>query len=342
MILYFYYRSKTELRCNLMNNDSISKKTVSDTNDIELKKSLGKFRKTLFVIIAVAVTAIIIALIYFFSTINNILSDPIVRFVSATQKTFTAYSATINATLENTTTKGTAEINGSYEINPHEKQLSAEFDVTSKALTDKNSPETKINIIVRCENDGGVITYTKDNKVSDFEINESTAKRFFDTFSDAESMGAENLNCDWGKLINEAGLQDYVNSDEIEGALLAIYTELSSDEGRNLALGITETKKDGKDIIHFELDPYRTANIILENGKPVLKNSKDYDKYRTFIEDYKSFLNSILIKFDVTISDDGYINEINAENLGVIINIKISDINNAKTEMSIADGSKSQ
>lgn len=317
-----------------MDKEKINNDIVLETekSDPELKKALSKSRKYLILAITVAVATLIIALVFFFSTVNTLLSDPIVRFASATQKTFTAYNATINGTIENTTTNGKAEINGSYEVDPDKKQFFAEFNITSRALTDKNSPETKINIIVNCETNGGNITYTKDNKTSDFKISENTANRFFNTFSDAGDMDIKNLNYDWAKLINEAGLQEYINSDEIENTLQSIYTALSSDEGRNLALGISETNENGEDIIHFELDPYRTANIILENGKPAFKRSQDYNKCQTFIEDYKSFLNNILIKCDVFISEDGFIKEISADNLGIKLNIKISDINSTRSK----------
>ena len=72
--------------------------------------------------------------------------------------------------------------------------------------------------------------------------------------------------------------------------------------------------------------PYSIADCILTNSQAVFKRNKDYSYYRKLIDDNKSTLDSLVINFDVIISEEGFLKEISADNLGIKFNLKISDI----------------
>ena len=144
--------------------------------------------------------------------------------------------------------------------------------------------------------------------------------------NETKDFSITNFNNDWQGLIDKIGWQDYVNADEIENSLANIYNILSSDEGKTEILGLTTESTENGDIMSFAMKPYSIADCILTNSQAVFKRNKDYSYYRKLIDDNKSTLDSLVINFDVTISEEGFLKEISADNLGIKFNLKISDI----------------
>lgn len=246
--------------------------------------------------------------------------------ISASKNTFTAYSARVDATLENPFKDRFSTLTGRYEINLDDKKLTAEFDIISKPITSTSKKEDKINIKINYVDNGGKILYNQNDKTEIIDITEKNAENFFALFSETKDFSITNFNNDWQGLIDKIGWQDYVNADEIENSLANIYNILSSDEGKTEILGLTTESTENGDIMSFAMKPYSIADCILTNSQAVFKRNKDYSYYRKLIDDNKSTLDSLVINFDVTISKEGFLKEISADNLGIKFNLKISDI----------------
>lgn len=322
------------MKNKLQNDENII--LEDEKNDPALKKSMKKFRKTLIVILSIVIVATILAVIICFINLNNMLSDPIVRIVSASQNTFTAYSAKIDAVLENTNTNEKSELVGEYKIEPDNKKLNAEFNIISKPTNNNSKNETKIDIIANFNADGGNISYTQNGETTDIEVKKEDAEQFFSVFSDAENLKVTNMNRDWTGFIEKTRLEEYINADKLDDSLSAVLSELCSSESKENILGLTEIQQEDGDTIKFALNPYLTADIILENIKPVFKREEDYEYYRKLIDDNKPTLDSIIFRFDVTITPDGFLKELSGDNFGIKFNIKISNIENKDTKISLS------
>lgn len=298
----------------------------TEKSDPDLKKSMNQFRRTIFILIAIVVFSAIIATSILFFKINSLHSEPFFKMISASKNTFTAYSARVDATLENPFKDRFSTLTGRYEVNPDGKKLTAEFDIISKPITSTSKKEDKINIKINCVGNGGKIFYNQNDKTEIIDITEKNAENFFALFSETKDFSITNFNNDWQGLIDKIGWQDYVNADEIENSLVNIYNILSSDEGKTEILGLTTESTENGDIMSFAMNPYSIADCILTNSQAVFKRNKDYNYYRKLIDDNKSTLDSLVINFDVTISKEGFLREISADNLGIKLNLKISDI----------------
>ena len=121
----------------------------TEKSDPDLKKSMNQFRRTIFILIAIVVLSAIIATAILFFKINSLHSEPFFKMISASKNTFTAYSARVDATLENPFKDRFSTLTGRYEVNPDGKKLTAEFDIISKPITSTSKKEDKINIKIR-------------------------------------------------------------------------------------------------------------------------------------------------------------------------------------------------
>ncbi|MCI5657000.1 MAG: hypothetical protein MR300_11250 [Ruminococcus sp.] len=287
---------------------------------------MNQFRRTIFILIAIVILSAIIATSILFLKINSLNSEPFFKVISASKNTFTAYSARIDATLENAFEDRLSTLTGKYEVNPDKKKLTAEFDIISKPIKNTSKKEDKIDIQINCTDNGGKILYKQNNKTESIDISKENAEYFFALFSETKDFSITNFNNDWQGLINKIGWQDYVNANEIENSLINIYNILSSDDGKAKILGLSTENTENGDIINFAINPYLTADCILTNSRTVFKRDEDYNYYKKLVDDNKSTLDSLVINFDITISNEGFLKEISADNLGIKLNLKISDI----------------
>ena len=287
---------------------------------------MNQFRRTIFILIAIVILSAVIATGILFFKINSLYSEPFFKVISASKNTFTAYSAKVDATLENLFEGTLSTLTGRYEVNPVSKKLTAEFDIISKPIKKISKNEDKINIQISCTSNGGKIIYNQNDKTENIDITKEDMEHFFTLFSETKDFSVTNFNNDWQSLIDEMGWQDYVNANEIENSLTNIYNILSGDEGKTEILGLTTESTEDGDIMSFVLNPYSIADCILTNGRTVFKRNEDYNHYRKLLDDNKSTLDSLVINFDVTISKEGFLKEISADNLGIKLNLKISDI----------------
>lgn len=298
----------------------------TEKSDPALRKSMNQFRRTIFILIAIVILSAIIATSILFLKINSLNSEPFFKVISASKNTFTAYSVRIDATLENAFEDRLSTITGKYEVNPDKKKLTAEFDIISKPIKNTSKKEDKIDIQINCTDNGGKILYKQNNKTESIDISKENAEYFFALFSETKDFSITNFNNDWQGLINKIGWQDYVNANEIENSLINIYNILSSDDGKAKILGLSTENTENGDIINFAINPYLTADCILTNSRTVFKRDEDYNYYKKLVDDNKSTLDSLVINFDITISNEGFLKEISADNLGIKLNLKISDI----------------
>ncbi|MDY2783915.1 MAG: hypothetical protein SOT80_11050 [Candidatus Pseudoruminococcus sp.] len=298
----------------------------TEKSDPALRKSMNQFRRTIFILIAIVILSAIIATSILFLKINSLNSEPFFKVISASKNTFTAYSARIDATLENAFEDRLSTLTGKYEVNPDKKKLTAEFDIISKPIKNTSKKEDKIDIQINCTDNGGKILYKQNNKTESIDISKENAEYFFALFSETKDFSITNFNNDWQGLINKIGWQDYVNANEIENSLINIYNILSSDDGKAKILGLSTENTENGDIINFAINPYLTADCILTNSRTVFKRDEDYNYYKKLVDDNKSTLDSLVINFDITISNEGFLKEISADNLGIKLNLKISDI----------------
>lgn len=298
----------------------------TEKSDPALRKSMNQFRRTIFILIAIVILSAIIATSILFLKINSLNSEPFFKVISASKNTFTAYSARIDATLENAFEDRLSTITGKYEVNPDKKKLTAEFDIISKPIKNTSKKEDKIDIQINCTDNGGKILYKQNNKTESIDISKENAEYFFALFSETKDFSITNFNNDWQGLINKIGWQDYVNANEIENSLINIYNILSSDDGKAKILGLSTENTENGDIINFAINPYLTADCILTNSRTVFKRDEDYNYYKKLVDDNKSTLDSLVINFDITISNEGFLKEISADNLGIKLNLKISNI----------------
>lgn len=298
----------------------------TEKSDPALRKSMNQFRRTIFILIAIVILSAIIATSILFLKINSLNSEPFFKVISASKNTFTAYSARIDATLENAFEDRLSTLTGKYEVNPDKKKLTAEFDIISKPIKNTSKKEDKIDIQINCTDNGGKILYKQNNKTESIDISKENAEYFFALFSETKDFSITNFNNDWQGLINKIGWQDYVNANEIENSLINIYNILSSDDGKAKILGLSTENTENGDIINFAINPYLTADCILTNSRTVFKRDEDYNYYKKLVDDNKSTLDSLVINFDITISNEGFLKEISADNLGIKLNLKISNI----------------
>lgn len=298
----------------------------TEKSDPALRKSMNQFRRTIFILIAIVILSAIIATSILFLKINSLNSEPFFKVISASKNTFTAYSARIDATLENAFEDRLSTLTGKYEVNPDKKKLTAEFDIISKPIKNTSKKEDKIDIQINCTDNGGKILYKQNNKTESIDISKENAEYFFALFSETKDFSITNFNNDWQGLINKIGWQDYVNANEIENSLINIYNILSSDDGKAKILGLSTENTENGDIINFAINPYLTADCILTNSRTVFKRDEDYNYYKKLVDDNKSTLDSLVINFDITIYNEGFLKEISADNLGIKLNLKISDI----------------
>lgn len=312
----------------MLNNNHKDENIVLETeeNDQALKKSMKQFRKTLFTIISIIIILVTISATILFIRINNAFSEPVFRVISASHNTFTAYSAKIDAVLENKYTNKKSIIKGQYKINPDAQKFDAVFDVNSKPLDNSSETEDKINVNINFTKNGGKILCTQNNETETIDISKESAKRFFIIFAQTKDSSITNLNIDWQKFVEETELQNYINADKVYDSLTAVYNALSSEDCKKDILGLTSESTESDDVVSFALNPYLTADYILENIKPIFKRDEDYNYYRKLLDENKSTLDSIVLRFDITISEGGFIKELSADNLGIKLDIKISDI----------------
>lgn len=312
----------------MLNNNHKDKNIVLETekNDQALKKSMKQFRKTLFTIISIIIILVTISVTILFIKINNAFSEPVFRVISASHNTFTAYSAKIDAVLENKYTNKKSIIKGQYKINSEAQKFDALFDVSSKSLDNSSETEDKINVNINFTKSGGKILCTQNNETETIDISKENAKQFFIIFAQTRDVSITNLNTDWQKPIEETELQDYINADKVYDSLTAVYNALSSEEVKSDILGLTNENTENGDVISFALNPYMTADYILENIKPIFKRDEDYNYYRKLLDENKSTLDNIVLRFDITISEGGFIKELSADNFGIKLDVKISDI----------------
>ena len=161
------------------------------------------------------------------------------------------------------------------------------------------------------------------------EIDEETLNNFFDSIN---KTNAEQ-ELDWNSLLEDADLKDYIDTTKIDAVSNSLKNTFENGNGKE-ALGIKESAVDNGTKYSFDINTYKTISIIVDEIEPLFKDKSKYNELKNELPEAESYLNSINLKFDITVDNAGYLSGFAFNSFGTKIDFSISKIGNTKVELS--------
>ncbi len=293
--------------------------TTSQSNFTEPKKR----SKKPFIIAGTAilgVAAVAVAGVLIFNMLKPS-GGPITRIAEGAKNLTNADSATIS--IDMSYDDQSIGLDGSYEIDREKKEIVAVFEENASG---GSSSTQNMKVVIYCKD--GVRRTGVSNSGSDMiyaEVSKDNLDEFFDRLEDTNDPN-------WDDLISD-DVKKYIYTDKIEEVSNDLIGAFESDEGKK-ALGIEESSVDGGTKYSFNINPYDTAKIAVDTIEPIFKDKTQYDDIKSSLSDAESTLNSLNIKFDITLDNAGNFSGLDFNSFGMKAEIKITDINNTKVKLS--------
>ena len=255
----------------------------------------------------------------------NMLGGPITKIADSAKQLAKANSATISASVEVNGEKTKCDI--SYELDASKKEIvlvingSNSYDSLSSSDTFKSVIYCKDGVRKSAITANGNTTYT--------EIDEETLNNFFDSIN---KTNAEQ-ELDWNSLLEDADLKDYIDTTKIDAVSNSLKNTFENGNGKE-ALGIKESAVDNGTKYSFDINTYKTISIIVDEIEPLFKDKSKYNELKNELPKAESYLNSVNLKFDITVDNAGYLSGFAFNSFGAKIDFSISKIGNTKVELS--------
>ena len=250
---------------------------------------------------------------------------PITKIADSAKQLAKANSATISASVEANGEKTKCDI--SYELDASKKEIvlvingSSSYDSLSSSDTFKSVIYCKDGVRKSATTANGNTTYT--------EIDEETLNNFFDSIN---KTNAEQ-ELDWNSLLEDADLKEYIDTTKIDAVSNSLKNTFENGNGKE-ALGIKESAVDNGTKYSFDINTYKTISIIVDEIEPLFKDKSKYNELKNELPKAESYLNSVNLKFDITVDNAGYLSGFAFNSFGAKIDFSISKIGNTKVELS--------
>ena len=244
---------------------------------------------------------------------------PITKIADSAKQLAKANSATISASVEANGEKTKCDI--SYEIDASKKEIVLVMNGSNSGDTFKGVVYCKDGVRKSAITANGNTTYT--------EIDEETLNNFFDSIN---KTNAEQ-ELDWNSLLEDADLKDYIDTTKIDAVSNSLKNTFENGNGKE-ALGIKESAVDNGTKYSFDINTYKTISIIVDEIEPLFKDKSKYNELKNELPEAESYLNSINLKFDITVDNAGYLSGFAFNSFGTKIDFSISKIGNTKVELS--------
>ena len=266
----------------------------------------------------VGVAAIAVAGVMLFNMLKPS-GGPITKIADSAKQLAKANSATISASVEANGEKTKCDI--SYEIDASKKEIVLVMNGSNSGDTFKSVIYCKDGVRKSATTANGNTTYT--------EIDEETLNNFFDSIN---KTNAEQ-ELDWNSLLEDADLKDYIDTTKIDAVSNSLKNTFENGNGKE-ALGITESAVDNGTKYSFDINTYKTISIIVDEIEPLFKDKSKYNELKNELPEAESYLNSVNLKFDITVDNAGYLSGFAFNSFGAKIDFSISKIGNTKVELS--------
>ena len=244
---------------------------------------------------------------------------PITKIADSAKQLAKANSATISASVEANGEKTKCDI--SYELDASKKEIVLVMNGSNSGDTFKGVVYCKDGVRKSAITANGNTTYT--------EIDEETLNNFFDSIN---KTNAEQ-EFDWNSLLEDADLKDYIDTTKIDAVSNSLKNTFENGNGKE-ALGITESAVDNGTKYSFDINTYKTLSVIVDEIEPLFKDKSKYNELKNELPEAESYLNSINLKFDITVDNAGYLSGFAFNSFGAKIDFSISKIGNTKVELS--------
>ena len=244
---------------------------------------------------------------------------PITKIADSAKQLAKANSATMSASVEANGEKTKCDI--SYELDASKKEIVLVMNGSNSGDTFKSVIYCKDGVRKSATTANGNTTYT--------EIDEETLNNFFDSIN---KTNAEQ-ELDWNSLLEDADLKDYIDTTKIDAVSNSLKNTFENGNGKE-ALGITESAVDNGTKYSFDINTYKTISIIVDEIEPLFKDKSKYNELKNELPEAESYLNSINLKFDITVDNAGYLSGFAFNSFGAKIDFSISKIGNTKVELS--------
>ena len=244
---------------------------------------------------------------------------PITKIADSAKQLAKANSATISASVEANGEKTKCDI--SYELDASKKEIVLVMNGSNSGDTFKSVIYCKDGVRKSATTANGNTTYT--------EIDEETLNNFFDSIN---KTNAEQ-EFDWNSLLEDADLKDYIDTTKIDAVSNSLKNTFENGNGKE-ALGIKESAVDNGTKYSFDINTYKTISIIVDEIEPLFKDKSKYNELKNELPEAESYLNSINLKFDITVDNAGYLSGFAFNSFGAKIDFSISKIGNTKVELS--------
>ena len=244
---------------------------------------------------------------------------PITKIADSAKQLAKANSATISASVEANGEKTKCDI--SYELDASKKEIVLVMNGSNSGDTFKGVVYCKDGVRKSAITANGNTTYT--------EIDEETLNNFFDSIN---KTNAEQ-ELDWNSLLEDADLKEYIDTTKIDAVSNSLKNTFENGNGKE-ALGIKESAVDNGTKYSFDINTYKTISIIVDEIEPLFKDKSKYNELKNELPEAESYLNSINLKFDITVDNAGYLSGFAFNSFGTKIDFSISKIGNTKVELS--------
>ena len=266
----------------------------------------------------VGVAAVAVAGVMLFNMLKPS-GGPITKIADSAKQLAKANSATISASVEANGEKTKCDI--SYELDASKKEIVLVMNGSNSGDTFKSVIYCKDGVRKSATTANGNTTYT--------EIDEETLNNFFDSIN---KTNAEQ-ELDWNSLLEDADLKDYIDTTKIDAVSNSLKNTFENGNGKE-ALGIKESAVDNGTKYSFDINTYKTISIIVDEIEPLFKDKSKYNELKNELPEAESYLNSINLKFDITVDNAGYLSGFAFNSFGTKIDFSISKIGNTKVELS--------
>ena len=298
----------------------------TETENLTIPQKRSKKSLVIAGISVLGVAAVAVAGVMIFNMLKPS-SGPITRIIDSAKQLAQAKSATVSLATDTNGDKFNSNIK--YEIDPSKKEIVMVMNGTTKLKS--YDSEQNVKTIIYCK-DGirraGSSLYGKEMTYR--EIDEETLNSFFDNLNKTKEKP------DWNTLVNDSGMSDYINSEQIEAVSKSLVDTFENGDGKE-TLGITESSENGGTKYSFDIDTYKALKIAADTIEPVFKDKTKYKELNNQLSESESYLNNIRIKFNISVDGSGNFSGFGFDSFGVKLNLAVSNVGNTKVDLSEAE-----
>lgn len=316
-----YQTAPMTYAANGMTNSEFSSGSLS--GDVVAKKS----HKKMIAILSAAVVLIAAAVIVIMMVLNSAKTSPVKDIINAANKTAKEESASFEAKISEGSNAVT--LSGVYEVDVDKDELVMDFSIKEN-YQNSEADNNSNRMIIYCK-DGLKKFYIKSGEYSMVQdIPDESFEEMMNQLKCSNKIDTDTFEADWDEYVKNKGLEDKVNADEIASALKDFVDELSKEDVAKEVLGLEQEKTKGGTKYSFDIDSEAFAELAPEKFENIFA---DEDSYKEAKENLKDDTSEDNMKFDVTVSDDGYLTGFSTKIEGGKISYSMDDIGTAKADI---------